>query len=141
MQNESRVVHYFPGPWDLRNGGMTKLGEQPFTALVAFVASPTADKGETVNVVVFDHHGAAWPRIGIPFGAGEDVTPRAEWPKAPGPDDGPTIAEWMAAGYKASNYPPAGFNPKSSPEEIEAAIEAELAAEEAAKLKAKKGGD
>lgn len=40
-------------------------------------------------------------------------------------DDGPTVAEYVAAGYLASNYPPQGYASRSSPEEIEAAIAAE----------------
>lgn len=40
-------------------------------------------------------------------------------------EDGPTIAEYVAAGYLASQYPPAGYASKSTPEEIAAAIEAE----------------
>lgn len=40
-------------------------------------------------------------------------------------DDGPTIAEFVDAGYPASNYPPKGFSSRSTPEEIEAAIAAE----------------
>lgn len=32
--------------------------------------------------------------------------------------DGPTIAEFVQAGYLASNYPPAGYASRSTPEEI-----------------------
>ena len=39
--------------------------------------------------------------------------------------DGPTIAEFVAAGYPAANYPPEGYASRSSQEEIDAAIEAE----------------
>lgn len=42
-------------------------------------------------------------------------------------NNGPTIAEWVAAGYKASAYPPEGYDSKSSDDEIKAAIEAEIA--------------
>lgn len=37
--------------------------------------------------------------------------------------DGPTIAEFLAAGYLAVNYPPKGYASRSSQEEIDAAIE------------------
>lgn len=37
-------------------------------------------------------------------------------------DDGPTIGEYIAAGFKAKDYPPEGFKSKSSEEEIKAAI-------------------
>lgn len=39
--------------------------------------------------------------------------------------DGPTVADFVAAGYQASNYPPAGYASRSSVEEIEAAIAAQ----------------
>lgn len=39
--------------------------------------------------------------------------------------DGPTIAQWVAEGYKASAYPPAGYASLGSQAEIDKAIEAE----------------
>ena len=39
--------------------------------------------------------------------------------------DGPTIAEFVEAGYQALNYPPTGFASRSTQEEIDAAIEAQ----------------
>ena len=39
--------------------------------------------------------------------------------------DGPTIAEFLAAGYPAANYPPEGYASRSSQEEIDAAIDAQ----------------
>ena len=39
--------------------------------------------------------------------------------------DGPTIAEFLAAGYLAVNYPPEGYASRSSQEEIDAAIDAQ----------------
>lgn len=44
--------------------------------------------------------------------------------------DGPTIEEFVKAGYNPENYPPAGYASRSKPEEIEAAI---AAAKKAAK--------
>lgn len=40
-------------------------------------------------------------------------------------DDGPTVAEFVKAGYLASNYPPEGYAARSTPEEIAVAIDAE----------------
>lgn len=37
-------------------------------------------------------------------------------------EDGPTVAEYVAAGYLAENYPPTGYASRSTPEEIAAAI-------------------
>lgn len=43
--------------------------------------------------------------------------------RASGPrEDGPTVAEWVEAGYLAVNYPPEGYVSRSSQEEIDAAI-------------------
>ncbi|MFJ4457710.1 HeH/LEM domain-containing protein [Pseudomonas sp. NPDC089392] len=44
-------------------------------------------------------------------------------------EDGPTVAEWVEAGYLAANYPPDGYVSRSSQEEIDAAIEQQKAAE------------
>ena len=52
-------------------------------------------------------------------------------------EDGPTVAEFIASGYKASNYPPAGYASRSTAEEIEAALEAEKGAPETDPLKMK----
>lgn len=40
-------------------------------------------------------------------------------------EDGPTVAEFVAAGYPAANYPPEGYASRSTDEEIAAAIAAE----------------
>ncbi|UFQ02252.1 HeH/LEM domain-containing protein [Pseudomonas fitomaticsae] len=37
-------------------------------------------------------------------------------------DDGPTVEEFVAVGYLAANYPPAGYASRSSAEEIAAAV-------------------
>jgi hypothetical protein len=41
--------------------------------------------------------------------------------------DGPTVQDWVAAGYKASVYPSSGYASKSTQEEIDAAVAAEKA--------------
>jgi hypothetical protein len=43
-------------------------------------------------------------------------------------DEGPTIKEYVEAGFKASEYPPKGYAAKSTPEEIEEYVAAETAA-------------
>lgn len=37
-------------------------------------------------------------------------------------EDGPTVAEWVEAGYPAASYPPEGYASRSSQEDIDAAI-------------------
>ncbi|MBD9539919.1 hypothetical protein IB276_10680 [Ensifer sp. ENS04] len=43
-------------------------------------------------------------------------------------NDGPTVEEYVAAGYQAVNYPPSGYASRSTPEDIQAAIAAQAAA-------------
>ncbi|MCD5970769.1 HeH/LEM domain-containing protein [Pseudomonas quasicaspiana] len=52
-------------------------------------------------------------------------------------EDGPTIGEFIAAGYKASNYPPEGYASRSSADEIAEALKAEQEAPETDPLKMK----
>ena len=40
-------------------------------------------------------------------------------------EDGPTVAEFVAAGYQASGYPPEGYASRSTREEIDAAMTAQ----------------
>ncbi|MDV7209910.1 HeH/LEM domain-containing protein [Azotobacter beijerinckii] len=40
-------------------------------------------------------------------------------------EDGPTVGEWVAAGYLAANYPPEGYASCSSAEEIAEAVVAQ----------------
>lgn len=40
-------------------------------------------------------------------------------------EDGPTIGEYIGAGYPATGYPPQGYASRSTPEEIAAAVKAE----------------
>jgi hypothetical protein len=46
-------------------------------------------------------------------------------------EDGPTVAEYVTAGYLAANYPPQGYASRSTPEEIAEAVAAQEAAEKA----------
>ncbi|MDP4024454.1 hypothetical protein Q8W71_17655 [Methylobacterium sp. NEAU 140] len=39
--------------------------------------------------------------------------------------DGPTVEEYVAAGYRAANYPPQGYASRSTPDEIAAAVAAQ----------------
>lgn len=44
-------------------------------------------------------------------------------------EDGPTVSQWLEAGYLAVNYPPEGYASRSSQEEIDAAVKAQKDAE------------
>ncbi|MGH8382623.1 hypothetical protein [Pseudomonas sp.] len=45
-------------------------------------------------------------------------------------EDGPTVSQWLEAGYLAVNYPPEGYTSRSSQEEIDTAIQLQKDAED-----------
>ncbi|WP_122544362.1 HeH/LEM domain-containing protein [Pseudomonas viridiflava] len=51
--------------------------------------------------------------------------------------DGPTISEYVSAGYKASSYPPQGYASRSTDEEVSEALKLEQEAPETDPLKMK----
>ncbi len=53
--------------------------------------------------------------------------------------DGPTVAEWVAAGYSASSYPPEGYASRSTPVEVATAVAADEAAKKDGSYKAVDG--
>jgi hypothetical protein len=60
----------------------------------------------------------------------EEKLPSVDWKSEPVlRDDGPTVQEWVAAGFKAKDYPPKGWAAISSQEEIDEAIQEEAEAE------------
>lgn len=58
----------------------------------------------------------AYKRAGIIVTDGKTPTLR---------EDGPTVAEFVEAGYQASGYPPEGYASRSTQEEIDAAVTAQ----------------
>ena len=46
--------------------------------------------------------------------------------------NGPTVEEFVAAGYRAADYPPQGYESRSTPEEIAAAVDRQRSEAEAA---------
>ncbi|QJI40477.1 hypothetical protein HKK52_05945 [Pseudomonas sp. ADAK2] len=77
----------------------------------------------------FPHITAAYQRAGIAVEDGKQSAGLRE--------DGPTVAEFVAAGYKASNYPPEGYASRSTAEEVAEAMKIEQAAPETDPLKMK----
>ena len=60
----------------------------------------------------------------IDAGTAESVPEGAPAPKTALRDGGPTVQEFVDAGYLAVNYPPTGYASMSTPEEIAAAVAA-----------------
>lgn len=58
---------------------------------------------------------------------------------AKGPNNGPTVEEFVAAGYRAEDYPPQDYASRSTPEEIAAAVARQKAEAEAAAAAAGNG--
>lgn len=54
---------------------------------------------------------------------------------------GPTVSEFVAAGYQATDYPPHGYASRSTEEEIQAAIAAQAASTAGAPADANTGAD
>lgn len=52
--------------------------------------------------------------------------------------DGPTVAEFVAAGYRASNYPPEGYESRSTDDEIANMVDEQASAEGEAQTKIEK---
>jgi hypothetical protein len=76
----------------------------------------------------FPHITAAYQRAGIAVEDGKSTGLR---------EDGPTVVEFVAAGYKASNYPPEGYASRSTVEEIAEALKDEKGDPETDPLKMK----
>jgi hypothetical protein len=53
---------------------------------------------------------------------GSPLTAKSAENAEKGKPGGPTVAEFVAAGYNPANYPPLGYAPISSPEEVAAAV-------------------
>ena len=84
------------------------------------------------NVIVdgdFPHITAAYQRAGIAVEDGKQSTGLRE--------DGPTVVEFVAAGYKASNYPPEGYVSRSTAEKVAEALKDEKVDPETDPLKMK----
>lgn len=65
-----------------------------------------------------------------------DAAPAPESHQAPAlRDDGPTVEEFVKAGYPADKYPPAGYASKSTEAEVAAAIKAQKDAADASQTK------
>lgn len=72
--------------------------------------------------VIYEPHPVSPERKAELRAQGFKIIDKVFEPSASLREDGPTIAEYVAAGYLAANYPPEGFASRSSADEIAAAI-------------------
>ena len=98
-------------------GGESGLKDVPMYVALSEEEEGAIEEREAEIIREADEHAAA--------SAGTHASGEGESEKLR--TDGPTVQEYVAAGYKAVYYPPSGYASKSSPEEIAAAIEAEKA--------------
>lgn len=134
----------FPEPDDLQVDFVARTGDsKPLSFNKYSVENPHPGFGKDPNILNEYGHTKypMWVGKVIVKNEEEEKAARGEpvtqgWGEAPKPklrEDGPTIKQYVDAGYKAKDYPPAGYESKHSKEEIDKAIADELAAEEAAK--------
>jgi hypothetical protein len=135
----------FPEPADLQVDFVSRTGDsRPLTFQRWDVSNPHPGFGKDPNILNEYGH-TKYPMWVTAKDGTRIIVKNAEeeaelakpkedaWGKPPElKQDGPTIQQYVAAGYKAKDYPPAGYASKSSPEEIKAAVDAEEAAEAAA---------
>jgi hypothetical protein len=122
----------FPEPKSLN---ILEIGDNMSISVNKYsLENPHPGYGKDPNILNEYGH-SIYPKMVYPQGkdfAGQIVNNQAEEDalmgvKEPLKDNGPTLEEFMSHGYKAKDYPPAGYASKSSKEEIDAAIAKEKA--------------
>jgi hypothetical protein len=107
----------------------TVSAANPGAQIADHIGGETGMVDEPLYVEISDEHNAAIEEAEqkkldeADLAAQETAEHGAKQPEAPEgklKEDGPTIAEWVAAGYSADAYPPSGYASRSTPEEIAA---------------------
>lgn len=112
----------FPEPPDLDVSFIDRTGDsRPKTFQQYTVASPHPGFGKDPNILNEMGH------TKYPMWVGKVIVKNEEEERAARGEtelktDGPTVEEYVKAGYKASDYPPKGYASKSSKKEVDAAI-------------------
>lgn len=115
----------FPEPTDLDVNFNDRTGDsRPKTFQQYTVANPHPGFGTDPNILNEYGHTKYPMWVGKIIVNNEDEEKAARG-SAELKTDGPTLEEYVKAGYKASAYPPTGYTSKSSKEEIDKAIAAE----------------
>lgn len=133
----------FPEPKDLEVDFINRIGDsRPKNFQQYDVSNPHPGFGKDPNIGNEYGHTKYPMYVGTVIVNNEDeeraakgeAPKEADWKAEPElKDDGPTIHEWIAAGFKASAYPPKGYIVKSPLAEIDQAIKEEAEAAEEAK--------
>lgn len=131
----------FPEPKDLDVDFINRTGDsRPKSFLKYDVSNPHPGFGKDPNIINEFGHTKYPMYVGMVIvnNADEERAARGDarlpevdgWGEKPAlKEDGPTIHEYVAAGYKAKNYPPKGYASKSEQDEIDEAIKEEVEAE------------
>lgn len=119
----------FPEPADLQVDFLNRTGNSKSLTFQKWdVSNPHPGFGKDPNILNEYGHTKypMWVGKVIVNNAEEEKVARGETsvPATELKQDGPTIAEYVAEGYKAEDYPPAGYAPKSTKEEVDAFIKA-----------------
>lgn len=116
----------FPEPADLNVDFVNRTGDsRPVNVHPWGVENPHPGFGKDPNILNEYGHTKYPMYVGsvIVRNPEEEVAARGE--EAVLKDDGPTIEEYVKAGFKASTYPPKGYASKSSEEDVKKAVAAE----------------
>lgn len=116
----------FPEPADLDVSFVDRTGDsRPKDFQQYTVANPHPGFGKDPNILNEMGHTKfpMWVGKVIVYNEEEEKAARGE-PELK--TNGPTVEEYVKAGYKASGYPPKGYTSKSSKEEVSAAVALEI---------------
>lgn len=120
------AITQFPEPADLQVDFVNRTGDSRPVHLQQWdVSNPHPGFGKDPNIAnEFGHTKyPMWVNGKIVNTPEEEAAARGE--EAVLREDGPTVEEYVKAGYKASQYPPKGFASKSSEEDVKKAVVAE----------------
>jgi hypothetical protein len=116
----------FPEPADLNVDFVNRTGDsRPVNVHPWGVENPHPGFGKDPNILNEYGHTKYPMYVGSVVVRNPEEEAAARGEEAVLREDGPTIEEYMAKGYKASTYPPKGFASKSSEEDVKKAVAAE----------------
>ena len=102
-------------------GGAGELRDVPLYTELSDDEERAIEEAEAAKIAEADAHAETHPdRRAV---QGEEASGELR-------QDGPTIAEYVAAGYAPEDYPPSGYASRSTAEEIQAAIDAKSSPKE-----------
>jgi hypothetical protein len=120
------AITQFPEPADLQVDFINRTGDsRPVNVHPWGVENPHPGFGKDPNIANEYGHTKYPMFVGSVIAHNPEEEKAARGEAEVLRDDGPTIEEYVAKGYKASTYPPKGFASKSSEEDVKKAVATE----------------